>query len=311
LLGPLVVSAVGFELPDELLGRPMWDVLRQSVCMTRQGSAGRVVVNDSKKLHKKNSPKQNLLQRALLAYLATAPEPQPLPKTLSQLLTCLDSEVLSDTAEYPWYRDKAADWPLKYDVDDITISATALRNDMKQNNIRTLGLWSKPLPAGHFNRLIDTMKNKASVSFLLVTQLIWRAWQRFGRNNLHIVIDKQGGRSHYRSKLQKMFPDTQMKILKESETVSSYHLTESGRSMKIHFLAKGDQRQLSIALASIASKYLRELFMDILNSYFQKHCPGIAPTAGYYKDGQRFLTDMKPHNLTETIAPQHLLVRQR
>jgi hypothetical protein len=51
--------------------------------------------------------------------------------------------------------------------------------------------------------------------------------------------------------------------------------------------------------------------MELLNKYFQRHCPEITPTAGYYQDGRRFLADLKSHNLDPQLAPSHLLVRQR
>ena len=61
----------------------------------------------------------------------------------------------------------------------------------------------------------------------------------------------------------------------------------------------------------MTSKYLRELLMEMLNTYFQRHCPGITPTAGYYKDGRRFLADLEKFNLAPNLAPESLLVRQR
>jgi hypothetical protein len=44
----------------------------------------------------------------------------------------------------------------------------------------------------------------------------------------------------------------------------------------------------------MASKYLRELFMRIYNSYWSQHVPDLAPTAGYYTDGRRFFQDIQP-----------------
>jgi hypothetical protein len=51
-------------------------------------------------------------------------------------------------------------------------------------------------------------------------------------------------------------------------------------------------------LASMVSKYLRELLVDNINRYFIDFCPGIKPTAGYWKDGLRFIEDLQmkaPH----------------
>ncbi|MCF7958242.1 MAG: hypothetical protein K9M57_07340, partial [Phycisphaerae bacterium] len=279
LLGPLVVSGAAFEVPDDLIATPIWDILGQSVCKNRKGSRGRIVINDSKKLHDK-SGKQNHLQRGTLGCLmnavdqaksgksASASALSKLPGTLGELLSIMDAPIFDELEHYPWYRDSAIVEPLPCNPDDIEIAAIALRNDLKNNNLQVLGLWSRPLPVGRYNDLVGVMNNKASVLFHLASELIYIAWQKYSSQNLNIVIDKQGGRSHYRGKLQKMFPEAQMKILKETETTSSYHLTDSGREMKIHFLAKGDQRQLPIALASMASKYIREMLMGLLNRWF-------------------------------------------
>ena len=313
ILGPLVVSAATFEVPNSLLNQPLWETLRQSVCKNRQGSSGRIVINDSKKLHSsgKNKGKYDCLQRGVLASLATASNLSSVQK-LGHLLQILGYDCFSNLAEYPWYGREAGKWPLKYNPDDIATASGALTKDMRQNNIALLALWSRPLPVGRFNQMVEASNNKASVLFTLICQLIHQAYQHYSQDNLQILIDRQGGRSHYRTPLQRMFPDLQMKILKEEESISSYHLTGANESsMKLHFLTKGDQRQLPIALASMASKYLRELFMEMLNSYFQNLCPGITPTAGYYTDGKRFLADLQKRQLTPQQAPPHLLIRQR
>ncbi len=325
LLGPLVVSGAAFEVPDEMIGTPIWDVLAQSVCKNRKGSSGRIVINDSKKVHDK-SGKQNLLQRGVLACLINAvdqaameptseevPEPvsAKLPGTLGELLSIVDAPIFEELEHYPWYRESALTTSLNCNSDDISIAANALRSDMKNNGYQMLGIWSRPLPAGRYNDMVGKMNNKATVLFHLASELIYMAWQKYSHRNLNIVIDKQGGRSHYRAKLQKMFPEAKMKILKETETTSSYHLVDSGREMKIHFLAKGDQRQLPIALGSMASKYIREMFMGLLNGWFAEKCPDIKPTAGYYTDGKRFLKDVKGYNLPVELVPEHYLIRER
>ena len=309
IMGPLVVSAAVFEVPDELLNQSLWGILRQSVCKHRSTSAGRIVINDSKKLYSTRG-RYDCLQRSVLASLYTASAATRFP-TLGRLLQKLDSDRPAELSEYPWYAS-AEDWPLRYDNDDIVTASAAFANDMSNHNIRLPAIWSHPLPAGEYNRLVEAVNNKASVLFSLICRLIHRGIKQYSRQNLQIVIDKQSGRSHYRQPLQRMFPDFSLKILKEVNTLSSYLLTgPNNTSIKIHFLQKGDQQQLPIALASMAGKYLRELFLEMLNDYFRKHCPEITPTAGYYTDGRRFLSDLKSYNLPAHLTPDHLLVRQR
>lgn len=305
ILGPLVVSAAVVELPDDLLEKSLWEVLRKSVSKTRAGSAGRVVINDSKKLH--TGRDYSCLQRGVLAALA-ATKMNPV-QNIGDLLTRLDSNVLGNLGGYPWYAGMK-EWSLEYDRDDAATAGAGLIQEMGERDMRMIGLWSRVLPVGRFNEMVEAVDNKASVLFSLICQLVQHAYQRFGRQNLQIVIDKQSGRSHYRKPLQRMFGDLAMKVIQEEDTTSSYQLSDSGSSMKIHFLQKGDQRQLPIALASMASKYVRELFMEMLNAYFQERFPGVKPTAGYYKDGKRFLAELEG-KIDEKLAPRRLMVRSR
>lgn len=309
ILGPLVVSAAAFSLPDERLATPLWELLPQSVSRSQRGSAGRILVDDSKKLHQGRG-RYERLQRGVLAFLAAAGENGTSPENLGELLVQLEAEGVDALAEYPWYGSAAADWPLRYDRDDIRTAATALRRDCQNSNLKILALWGRPLPTGRYNQMVQAANNKATVLFALASQLIDQAYSKFGRSNLQIMIDQHGGRRHYRRLLQRAFPVLQMKVIAENDSISSYCLTDADRSMKIHFLEKGDQRQLPVALASMTSKYLRELYMEMLNAYFKRHCPDISPTAGYYKDGRRFLAELDGR-IDANLVPCHLLVRER
>ena len=311
LLGPLVVSSSVFEVPDGLIEGSLWEVLSQSVCSKPARSAGRVVIGDSKKLHK-GVGCYDRLQRGVLACLVAGG--QEVPEKLGQLLGLLGADCGDQLGDYPWYGLTVDDYPLSYDRSDIATAAAGLAGEFAGKGIHLCGLWSRLLCVKRYNEMVAAVDNKASVLFTLLSELVDRAHREFGEHNLQILVDKQGGRSHYRRLLQRLFPDLQMKILKESETTSSYQLTDPGRAsrrMKVHFLAKGESRQLPIALASMTSKYVRELFMDVFNGYFQRHCPGVTPTAGYYKDAKRFLADLNSRGLAARLAPEGLLVRQR
>ena len=51
---------------------------------------------------------------------------------------------------------------------------------------------------------------------------------------------------------------------------------------------------LPAALASMASKYLRELAMRAFNDFWCARVPGLAPTAGYPRDARRFKAAIEP-----------------
>ena len=57
--------------------------------------------------------------------------------------------------------------------------------------------------------------------------------------------------------------------------------------LRIRFQAKGESI-LPTALASMVSKYLREVSMDRFNTWWREHIPGLMPTAGYPEDARRF-----------------------
>ena len=65
-----------------------------------------------------------------------------------------------------------------------------------------------------------------------------------------------------------------------------------------------------VALASMVSKYLRELLMGCFNGYWLGEVPSLRPTAGYYQDGLRFLKEIEPH-LRRLGVRREWLVRQR
>ena len=62
--------------------------------------------------------------------------------------------------------------------------------------------------------------------------------------------------------------------------------------MRIDFKVKADDSRTPVALASVAAKTARELFMERFNAWFAARKPGLAPTAGYPVDARRFLADI-------------------
>jgi len=63
--------------------------------------------------------------------------------------------------------------------------------------------------------------------------------------------------------------------------------------LRIHFVVRADDRCLPVSLASMVSKYLRELLIANLNAYFIRCCGDLKPTAGYWQDGTRFIKDVR------------------
>ena len=127
---------------------------------------------------------------------------------------------------------------------------------------------------------------------------------------LRVHVDRHGGRMRYLPALQRVWPECRLKVLEENETLSAYLLTARDREMEVRFTVGGEQRHLAVALASMVSKYVRELFMEMFNRFWQPHVPDLAPTAGYYADGRRFFGQIHPAAQRLGID-ENLLIRCR
>lgn len=288
ILGPLVVSSVSFSVPHDLLNADWWHTLKKSVAVRRKNLAGRLLVADSKKVYSKSLGIKHL-QRTILACLKNLGKQ---PATLDELLGLLCPNCLERLYGYPWYK-KIQSHLLSTDYKDTEIASKVLGDDLASNKIDLLDLKSCCLDVAHYNKMASTVRNKANVLFTATSTLIQQAFEACGGSQLQIIIDRQGGRIRYREHLQRMFGDMQLEILHESPSCSSYQLQSNGKQMKLHFVVGADNRFLAVSLASMTSKYLRELLVSNINNYFTGYVPKLKPTAGYWKDGTRFINDLE------------------
>jgi ribonuclease HII len=290
ILGPLVVSSSAFRVPDNLVWANHWEILRASVSEKRTSLKGRLLIVDSKKAFTRTIGIKHL-RRTVLAMLKHLGSE---PKNLTDLISSLCPDCLEHIAEYPWYK-KAGDYQLGGDDGDIGIAVSMLRADLANQHIELLGLKSRCLEVAHYNRMVTAVDNKAKVLFTAVAELMQSAIRDFAGDDLDIVVDRQGGRSHYQRQLQLMFGDSQLRIIHEDQDRSSYEMRMGQRKIRVHFVVGADGKFLPVSLASIVCKYLREVLVENINNYFLGFNPAIKPTAGYWQDGLRFIEDIKTH----------------
>jgi len=163
-----------------------------------------------------------------------------------------------------------------------------------------------PVFVGEYNQLVGATRNKSTASTGLVYQLVMRIWKHITPNSaVRICIDRQGGRKHYLTSLERIFEGCQLRITEETDTRSAYVIRDGNKSAEIIFSIKADDTELPVALASMLCKYLRELFMSQFNAFWTSRIPELTPTAGYYTDGKRFyeqiLPEIKNLNIDENI----------
>ena len=294
VLGPLVVSAAAFELPEESLDADLWTLLAGAVARKPSKRLGRVAVGDSKKLYHRKKPKAlEHLERGVLAILATR---GVRVSSLRGLLRVLSPGAAERMAEYPWYADVDLPLPHCISATDAALAGNALAAAMDKAGVRLTAMRSEVIHVGEYNRTVRATNNKATTLFDVNSRLFAYLWGRLWRNGspgaVRVRVDRHGGRIHYRRPLRRVFEQCDFKILEESEARSGYWISDRRRAMELHFGVEFDRIHLPVALASMASKYLRELFMELLNRFWAARVADLAPTAGYYTDGKRFLADI-------------------
>jgi ribonuclease HII len=80
----------------------------------------------------------------------------------------------------------------------------------------------------------------------------------------------------------------------EGSDRSVYSILGLRRDMRLVFEPRADGQYFCVALASMVSKYVRELLMFEFNRFWQQHVPGLKPTAGYPGDSARFFKEIRP-----------------
>jgi ribonuclease HII len=317
LLGPLIVGRSVLVVPKLDPDAPtpdLWLRLGKAVCKRVSDRAGRIAVNDSKKLTTKAAGIRHL-ELGCLAFAgmgdgSDACDPQR-AFDLGGWLDLLGETGHRDGGLLPWYAPAdASPWqvlPAAVTAGEVAVASGMLRNCAQRIGIGLGDLGAAVVFEDQFNRMVAATHSKASVSFTFVAGHILHVWQTYGQHKPTVVIDRQGGRTHYRELLAQSFPDAQVDVIEESATSSAYTMTDAhDRSMNVTFMVDAEESHMPVALASMVSKYTRELLMARLNAYFTEKVPGLKPTAGYAKDGKRFLDDLAPHLSGLGLDPQQL-----
>ena len=294
VLGPLVVSAAALSVPTKHARADLWELLNNSVAKKPQRKGrGPIAIGDSKKLYNRKT-KNGLvpLERGVLSAVCALSKNLP-PANIGELYDSIAPGASQASADYLWYNSLDFELPSQAGRLDIKLSADELNADLQNNEMSLVGLRAIPVFAKHYNSLIAHTQNKSTAVFSITCQLIDCVCQSWPTEDIRLVVDRQGGRVHYLEPLQKVFPDCQFKILEESEKRSAYRVAQNQRVIEIEFLVGGEQASLVTALASMLSKYIRELNMIRFNRFWESKVENIAHTAGYYVDGNRFFSEIR------------------
>jgi hypothetical protein len=146
-----------------------------------------------------------------------------------------------------------------------------------------------------FNTLVDQAGSKGAVLSHALIQLLRTKRDLLGGDGaLSVFVDKHGGRNTYAALVQHALPGGAVVADEEGMFRSAYRVLGLDRAVRLTFEPRADTAYFCVALASMASKYLRELLMLEFNRFWQEQVPGLKATAGYPGDAARFLEAVRP-----------------
>lgn len=287
-LGPLVMTSVACQLPDEHQEADLWGLLATAVRRRGDKDDGRLLVDDSKVVYSTGRGLAGL-EHHVLAALWREPcgETAP-PARLADFLAWACAGGLADLQAEPWYKGGN---PLPCAADGRLLATAGAR--FEETCARAaVGRWlvrSVVVPTPRFNALLDDGDSKGAV---LAHGLVLLLRENLGRlpagEAVVVNVDKHGGRNTYSAMIHHALPDGLVAVQEEGMARSIYRVLGLGREFRVRIQPRADASCFCVALASMASKYVREALMLEFNHFWRQHVPGLKPTAGYPTDALRF-----------------------
>ena len=305
-LGPFVMTLVACRVPDKLGDACLWHVLKDGVRRADEPSDHRLIVADSKQVYSTAHGWDNLEKTALSAHGGGFFDHAA---SLEHLLQSLAADGLPALCQEAWFVGDTA-IPTEVDADDLTASIASWRQLSKTNGLTWGFCRSAIVAAPRFNDLIDKWDTKSAVLSVAATQLMQQCFEHTTAEPMRFVIDKHGGRNAYSALLQHAFADGIVLAEEEGRLRSVYRVEGLDRPVRIVVTPKADVENFTVALASMISKYVRELLMREFNRFWQTHVPQLKPTAGYPQDAVRYIEAIRPALLKLGIA-ERLVWRNR
>jgi hypothetical protein len=290
-LGPLVISATLWESPDGVGGEDLFErlahVIAPDLRRTDGDAACRVTMADSKKLYSRDIGLRHL-ERGLWPAFGLLGR---WPRTWRDVWRGLAPEALDSMQAVPWYVDYDGSVPSACEAAEIEPLADRLRTGMAAAGVRLLEVRSRAIFAHQFNELVERHGSKGVALSRETLALAAAMIEPLSAAPISLLCDKHGGRNCYGPLLAEHFPEWLVEVRREGRQRSVYRFGPPQRRVEVSFCVKAES-YLPAALASMASKYLRELAMQAFNEFWRRRLPDLAPTAGYPLDAKRFRADI-------------------
>jgi ribonuclease HII len=300
-LGPFVMTAVACHVGDAHADANLWDTLQGATRRAADPPGTRILVADSKVVFSQTRGLAELEHGVLAAcHGRTA-------ATIEDFLGHVGLDCRDEVRRELWYAGTTV-LPVEADPDACGRAGKALGDHCETLAVRWGWIRSVVVCPAAFNALLDQWGTKAAVLTTSMVRLL-RALPRDGEP-VAVFIDKHGGRNAYSAMLQPAFDDGLVLAREEGALRSTYEVTDAGRDVRVTFEPRADGNHFCVAMASMVSKYLREVLMLEFNRFWQAKVPGVKATAGYPTDSTRFWEEILPTVRAMKIAPDTLWRRK-
>jgi len=294
-LGPLVVSATVWEVPGDPRKIDLWKTFAGVVEQSAPVDNSHIQIADSKLVY---TPARGLgnLEAGVLSALAvwrrgaTGDDGSGALARSTASFRELCHEIAIQPNEHldnePWFA--GADLPLPCS-DESVLSRSWIERCLA-HGVHLRAVCSDIVLTRRFNEHTRLHDSKGRALSEISMEVLRHAWQKAGgedHKSVLIIADKHGGRNCYHEFLPIVFGDRFIRCHKESLDLSRYRVGHA----EVRFETRSE-RHLPVALASMVSKYLRELAMILFNRFWTDRQPGLRTTAGYPGDSRRFKDDI-------------------
>lgn len=278
-LGPLVVSVTVWEVTGVPQQTDFWNAFSACVTSAPERRDSRLHIADSKQVFRSGLGLGGLERGVLAALRLMQSAPASFHELGGQLCPA------ASLAVEPWYAD--ADLPLPSCVEsvptDLAAAAESWNLCCEAAGIRLMSVRSDIVLTQRFNELTRESGSKGVALSRISLRLLRDVWNPERDEPALVIADKHGGRNRYDDLIADVTDGAMIFRLEEGTDVSRYRVGKT----ELRFQARAEEH-LPVALASMFSKYLRELSMILFNRYWQRHLPELKPTKGYPADARRF-----------------------
>ncbi len=282
-LGPLVITATVWKVPDQIQHEDLYSALESVITSTKEVGTSRIWMADSKQVYKSKGSLAPLEIGVLSAYCAAGCDMigrwQEIWKTLAAV----------DNVEFqllPWYVEYDESLPIDATQEAIDTAATTLKEGLSAAGIELCGIHSSAVLPRPFNESLREYEKKSEILSRQTFQLVFDQIANLS-GDIRVLCDQHGGRRKYAGLLQECCDQESVEIRCENETGSCYGWHREETSIEFRFQPQADSI-LAVALASMSSKFVRELAMRAFNRYWCDQLDDLQPTAGYPVDAGRF-----------------------